>query len=102
MLQRAYAERKKNKNWRMITNAHFFQGFREGTFVFIVSIFLFMATGTEKALGVFGFVNAVVSFITYSLASKYIKQRWRLHAILFGGVLLYASVFLLVFDLSFS
>jgi len=101
MLRCAYAERKKNKNWRMITNAHFFQGFREGTFVFIVSIFLFIATGTEKALGVFGFVNAIVSFLTYSFASKCINKRWRLRAILFGGVLLYASVFLLVFDLSY-
>ncbi len=101
-LRSAYDERKKNKNWKMITNAHFFQGFREGTFVFIVSIFLFITTGTEKALGVFGFINAIVSFMTYSFASKYIKQRWRLHAILFGGVLLYASVFLLVFDLSYT
>ncbi|MED0686679.1 MFS transporter [Anoxybacillus ayderensis] len=100
-LRSVYDERKKNKNWRMITNAHFFQGFREGTFVFIVSIFLFMATGTEKSLGVFGFVNAVVSFMTYSFASKWMKRQWRLRAILFGGVLLYASVFLIIFDLSY-
>ncbi|MCZ0756864.1 MFS transporter [Anoxybacillus sp. J5B_2022] len=100
-LMRIIEERENNKNWRLITNAHFFQGLREGIFVFVISVFVYMATGSEWALGKFGFVNSFTSFIAYYLVSRFIEPAYRKKAILCGGLLLYAALFLIVFDLSY-
>jgi YQGE family putative transporter len=100
-LKSVLQERKENRNWRAITTAHFFQGIREGTFVFVVSVLIFITTGSEKSLGVFGFINSLTSFVVYYMASRLIKKEWRMKAVLFGGLLLYSSVFLLFFDPSY-
>lgn len=99
---RTLQERKNNDNWRLITYAHFFQGLREGTFMFVVSIFVFIQTGSELALGNFSMVNSILSFIAYYFAARYIKQKMRKKSILLGGILLYAGVFLLAFDVTYA
>ncbi|AST92572.1 hypothetical protein BC6307_15360 [Sutcliffiella cohnii] len=95
-------ERKRNSNWRNITNAHFFQGIREGTFIFVVSVLIFITTESEMALGTYGLVNSGVSFITYYLATRLIKKNMRKKSILIGGILLYLAVFLLIFNLTYT
>jgi MFS transporter, YQGE family, putative transporter len=100
--QRIVTERKHSLNWRMVTNAHFFQGIREGTFVFIISVFVFITTGSEFALGTFGLINSGISFLAYFFVSKVIKKQHRMKAILIGGCILYLSIFLIVFDLTYT
>ncbi|WP_318508401.1 MFS transporter [Bacillus sp. T3] len=100
--QRILKERNHDFNWRMITNAHFFQGFREGTFVFIISVFVFLSTGSELSLGTFGLINSGVSFIAYFFVSKMIKKQHRKKAILLGGCILYGAIFLIVFDITYT
>ncbi|MCP3741384.1 MFS transporter [Rossellomorea sp. BNER] len=99
---RILEERKYNKNWRLITNAHFFQGLREGTFVFVISVFIFISTGSEFAIGTFGLVNSGIAFVGYYLTSRLIKKEQRKKAILAGGILLYAAIFLIVYDISYT
>lgn len=99
--KRILEERKLNENWRNVTNAHFFQGLREGTFVFIVSVFVFISTGSEMALGTFGLLNSAISFIAYYAASRLIKRKNRKKAILIGGVILYLAILLLVGNINF-
>ncbi|MDE3839610.1 MFS transporter [Bacillus methanolicus] len=99
--QRILSERKYNKNWRLITNAHFFQGLREGTFVFVISMFVFISTGSELALGTFGLINSGIAFLGYYTASRVIKKEHRKKAILLGGILLYASIFLIAFNVTY-
>lgn len=99
---RILRERRNNYNWRQITRAHFVQGVREGTFVFIISVFVFITTGSEMAIGTFGLINSGIAFIGYFLASRWIKKHYRKKAILFGGVLLYLAIFLLVFNLTYT
>lgn len=94
-------ERKQNENWRLITNANFFQGLREGTFAFVISVFVYLSTGSELSLGTFGLLNSGVSFVAYYFASRLIKQKYRKKAILIGGIMLYASVLLIVWDVNF-
>lgn len=89
---RVLQERKNNRDWRLITYAHFFQGIREGTFMFVISILVFIQTGSELALGSYGLLHSAISFITYYFASRYIKPPNRNKAILFGGILLYTAV----------
>jgi MFS transporter, YQGE family, putative transporter len=96
--QRIITERKNDKNWRMITNAHFFQGLREGVFVFIVSVFVFIATDSEMALGTYGLINSGISFLAYYFVSRMLKKEYRKKAILFGGLLLFFAIFLIVLD----
>lgn len=98
---RILQERKQNQNWRLITHAHFFQGLREGTFLFVISVFVFISTGSELALGTFGLVNSGISFIVYFAASRIIKKHHRKKSILIGGIILYAAVLLIVWDVSY-
>lgn len=84
-----------------MTNAHFFQGLREGTFVFVISVFVYITSNSEMALGKFGFVNSLTSFIAYYAVSRWMKRKYRKKAILCGGLLLYGAVFLIVFHLSY-
>lgn len=99
--QRIITERKHDKNWRMITNAHFFQGLREGVFVFIVSVFVFIATDSEMALGTYGLINSGISFLAYYFVSRMLKKEYRKKAILVGGVILFLAIFLIVFQVSY-
>ncbi|RAK22403.1 YQGE family putative transporter [Anoxybacillus vitaminiphilus] len=99
---RVLNERKRNKNWSLITSAHFFQGLREGTFVFTVSVLVYITTGSELALGTFGLVNSLTSFVVYYVVSRFIKSHQRKKAILFGGLLLYSAIFLIIVDVSYG
>lgn len=94
-------ERNQNENWRLITNANFFQGLREGTFAFVISVFVYISTGSEMSLGTFGLLNSGISFVAYYFASRLIKQKNRKKAILIGGIILYVAVLLIVWDLNF-
>jgi len=98
---RIIEERKRNKNWRFVTNAHFVQGLREGTFAFVISVFVYISTGSEMSLGTFGLINSGISFVAYYFASRLIKKKHRKKAILIGGIILYASVLLIIWDLNF-
>ncbi|WP_160721711.1 MFS transporter [Bacillus sp. USDA818B3_A] len=99
--KRILEERKQNDNWRLVTNAHFFQGLREGTFAFVISVFVYISTGSEMSLGTFGLINSGISFVAYYFASRLIKKNNRKKAILIGGIILYASVLLIIWDLNF-
>ncbi|PWW26572.1 YQGE family putative transporter [Cytobacillus oceanisediminis] len=99
--RRILSERKNNPNWRMITNAHFFQGLREGTFVFVISVYVFISTGSELALGTYGLVNSGISFMGYFLVSRLLKKQFRKRAILIGGLLLYAAIFFIIFEVTY-
>lgn len=98
---RIIRERKNSKNWHSILKAHFFQGLREGTFAFVIVVWVFITTNSELALGTFGLVQSAVSFIAYYLATRLIKQRYRKKAILIGGIVLYLALGLILFQLSF-
>ena len=99
--KRILEERKQNENWRSITNAHFFQGLREGTFGFVISVFVYISTGSEMSLGTFGLLNSGISFVAYYFASRLIKKNHRKKAILIGGIMLYAAVLLIIWDVNF-
>ncbi|GGE74086.1 MFS transporter [Priestia taiwanensis] len=95
-------ERKYNDGWRRITLAHFFQGLREGSFMFVISIYVFIVTNSELALGTYGMLNSFVSFVAYYIASRFIKKEHRKKFILIGGLMLFLSVALIVFRLTYT
>ena len=95
IIKQIWKERHADENWRKITTAHFFQGLREGVFVFLISVFVFIATNSELALGTFGLVNSGVAFLPI-FATRLIKKNG-VKAIMFGGLILYGALFLIVF-----
>lgn len=101
-LKEVFQERRENKAWLQLLNAHFFQGLREGTFVFLIVIWVYTTSKSEFALGTFGFVQSVVSFIGYYIVSHYLKPWHRKKGIFAGGLLLFISPFMLLAPMSFT
>ena len=100
--KRILAERKINHNWNNVLKAHFFQGLREGTFVFVIVVWVYVATNSELAIGTYGLIASAVSFICYYLIGRFIKPQFRKKAILIGATGLYLAIFLIVNELSFA
>lgn len=101
-LREVFKERKRNKNWRRILWAHLAQGLREGTFVFVIVVWVYVVTSNELALGTYGLVTSGTQFVCYYLTARLLKPRARKKAILTGGLLLYGAIFLLLVNLSFA
>src|SRR5690625_4407417 len=51
-------ERHVNKNWQRIIYSHVFQGLREGMFLFVITIWVYVVTKSEFSLGIFNFVRS--------------------------------------------
>ncbi len=94
-------EIKRNENWRNVIKANIFQGIREGIFVFVVTIWVFLITKSEFALGMFNLCLSGFSFIFYLLVTKIVKPTMRKKAILAGSLIISFSVFIILFDLSY-
>ncbi len=97
------AERKKNANWRHVLHAHFFQGLREGTFMFVIVVWVYIATGSELAIGTYGLVASGVQFIAYYVVTRVVKSTRRKRFIFIGGTILYLAIFIIVIgELTFA
>ncbi|MGM9987138.1 MAG: MFS transporter [Bacillaceae bacterium] len=100
-LKEIWRERKRNRAWRNICNAHVVQGLREGVFFFVISMYVYIVTDSELALGKFGLVSSGVSFVGYYLVTHFLKEKDRKKGILIGGFLLFASVLLVVYHVTY-
>src|SRR5699024_11995391 len=92
---------KHNKNWKFILYAHIAQGLREGIFLFVITIWVFLITRSEFSLGIFNVLLYSFSFIFYLMATKFIKPKMRKQAILLGAFILYASIYIFLFNLTY-
>jgi|SRR5690625_3641088 len=95
-------EMKVNRNWQNVINANLFQGTREGLFVFVVTIWVFLTTKSEFALGMFNLCLSGLSFIFYLVVTKVVKPNMRKKAIFIGGLIISLSVFIILFELSYG
>ncbi len=93
--------RETNLNWGRILNAHFFQGFREGTFIFLIVIWVYIISDSEFALGTFGLVQSAVSFVGYFIVSRMMTRDRRKKSIFVGGLILFLSPFLFLLQVTF-
>lgn len=99
--RRVIRERKRDHNWQRILYAHIFQGLREGTFLFVISIWVFITTQSEFALGKFSLVYSAFAFLFYYIATRVIKPKRRKWAIFIGGLTLYLALYLILINLSY-
>ncbi|MFC0522597.1 MFS transporter [Pontibacillus salicampi] len=100
--RRIIHERKRDNNWKKILNAHIFQGLREGTFLFVIAIWVFITTQSEFALGTFNLVYSGFAFLFYYLVTRLVKPRLRKWSIFIGGLSLYLALFLILIHLSYT
>lgn len=101
MFKKVLLERKYNKNWRRILNAHIFEGLREGMFLFVITIWVFLITDSEFSIGVFNMVLSALSFIFYFIVIKFIKPSHRKKSILLGAMLLYIAIYIMIFNMNY-
>ncbi|WP_047984124.1 MFS transporter [Ornithinibacillus californiensis] len=101
LFKRVVEEKKHNKNWNRILNAHLFQGLREGIFLFVITIWVYIVTQSELSLGMFNLYFSGFSFVFYFLATKFIKPTKRKNAILIGSLMLYLSLFIILTHASY-
>lgn len=101
LFSRILQEQKRNSDWKNILGAHFFQGLREGTFVFVIVVWVFIITKSELALGAFGLVQSGVQLIAYYAVTRIVKPKFRTKAILAGGLILYGAVYIILFQLTY-
>ncbi len=95
-------ERRIDKNWGKITRAHFFQGLREGTFIFVISVYVYLATNSEFALGKYSLVNSAVSFVCYYLVARMLKKEWRKKQFYLEALFYMLSSFLVIFNVTYT
>jgi MFS transporter, YQGE family, putative transporter len=100
-LREALAERKKNKDLKYILFATFFQGFRGGTFIFLISLWVYIATNSELSLGKFALLQSSIGLISYYVVGKWIKPSQRKKSILFAGFVMYAAILIIAFNLTY-
>ncbi|GAA0443249.1 MFS transporter [Lentibacillus halophilus] len=96
--RRVLSEWKGNKNWRKILNAHISQGLREGIFLFVISIWVFLATGSEFSLGIFNLFLSGLSFVFYFIVTRWVKPYMRKKFVLIGALILYFSIYIILFE----
>ncbi|MDQ0351028.1 YQGE family putative transporter [Alkalibacillus filiformis] len=102
-LRVAIKERQENANWKRLLNAHFFQGTREGVFLFLVGLLVYMGTQSEMTVGIYNFIYAATSLLAYQVVARVVTPSNRIKFITFGAISLYLAIFwLLISNLSYE
>lgn len=89
-------------NWEKILLANTAQGLREGSFPFLITIWVFVAAGSELALGTFSLITSTIAFIFYFITGRFIFKKYHKRSILISSILLSAAVWIIAFDLTFT
>ncbi|MGN7358295.1 MFS transporter [Paenibacillus sp. SAF-054] len=84
--------RAKGSPWRLMAPGLAAQGIREGVFAFLIGLLVFVATKQEAKLGQFSLITSAISLLTYWIAGKWYKPRYRSAGMLAGAVLLWIVI----------
>lgn len=101
-LQYVWREIQQNKNWLYILSANFFQGLRDGIFVFAISILIFIITNDEFSLGMFNVLICFSSVIFYIIITKLVGTKRRNQTIMIGSTLLSLAIFIFIFQPTYT
>src|SRR5699024_3083857 len=83
-----------------INYANLFYGIREGLFVFVVIIWVFLITNSEFTLGIFHLILHGISLISYIVVGKIICSNIKKQAIFLGCFLISVAIYIFVFPAS--
>ena len=68
---------------------------------FVISVYVYLATNSEFALGKYSLVNSAVSFVCYYLVARMLKKEWRKKQF-YLGALFYMLSFLVIFNVTYT
>jgi YQGE family putative transporter len=77
-LGRAWAEAMRTRFWRLTLFACTLYGLREGVFLFLIGLLMYLATGSEMRLGEFLLLQGALSSLSFFLVSRWVHPRNRL------------------------
>lgn len=80
--------RQKDTAWRKVGLALMAQGIREGVFVFMIALLVYVHTGSEMKLGNFSLLTSAAALISFMIAGRLLRPEYRPKAILIGAVML--------------
>jgi len=93
-------EIKRNRDWKNMLIANFFQGIRDGVFVFVISIWIFLTTRSEFSLGVFNLLLNGSSLIIFLFLTIFMKDKHRKRFILFGALIISFAIWIVIVDIN--
>jgi MFS transporter, YQGE family, putative transporter len=85
------------KDWRMTIVASAVYGLREGVFLFLISLLMYITTESELKLGNFLLLQGGLSFVSFFIVGKLASEKNRLRILGYGaiGMAFAATLFLL-------
>lgn len=89
-------ESKENRQWFWMLTAHLFQGMREGVFLFLIGLWVYLGTQSELIVGIYNMIYAIASFVMYQIVARIVKPDNRKILIFIGSIFLFISVFWLL------
>lgn len=88
--------RRRHPNWNRVLLGNFFQGLREGVFVFFAAILVMLATGSEWGLGKYTAVNALLTTISFFVVGKFLRWKRYNESMLIGSFFSTGAIALLL------
>jgi YQGE family putative transporter len=92
---------RQHPNWNRVLISHFFQGMREGVFVFFAAIMVMITTGSEWGLGKYTSITALLSTLSFFAVGKILKWQWYNESMLIGSFISTGAIALFLFDQSY-
>ncbi|WP_199615602.1 MFS transporter [Paenibacillus alkalitolerans] len=94
--------RQHGNEWRFAFPALLAQGLREGVFVFLIGLLVYIATKNELLLGNYSLITSAVSLGAYYLAGKFIKPRRRSVSMLIGALAMTGVILPFFWNINFT
>ncbi|MDO7907399.1 MFS transporter [Paenibacillus sp. JX-17] len=88
--------------WRRTALGLAAQGLREGVYSFLIVLLVYEATRQEWKLGQFSLITSAVSLVTFWVAGKWLKPRYRYAGMLAGALLLAGFMVPLLWSLKYG
>ncbi|MCL6515468.1 MFS transporter [Alicyclobacillus sp.] len=80
--------------WRLILFGCLVYGLREGVFLFLIGLLMYVATGSEMRLGEFLLLQGALSAVSFFLVSRWVNENNRLGVCLVGSLCMAAAALL--------
>lgn len=93
---------RQNREWRWAASALAAQGLREGLFGVIIGLFVYISTKSEMTVGNYWLITSAVGLVSYYLAGKLLKPRYRKPGMLSGAVLMTGVVLVFFWQVSYT
>ncbi|WP_138493585.1 MFS transporter [Paenibacillus pinistramenti] len=88
--------------WRRVSLGLVSQGLREGVYSFLIGLLVYEATRQEWKLGQFSLITSAVSLVTFWLAGRWLKPKYRYAGMLVGALLLAGFMIPLLWSLKYG